>query len=284
MWRARTLLALGEVSLVRHDPFEDGTPAITVHRLVQAMARARAAANGTAPQAAARLVARLTAIYPSDGYNNPACWPLCAQLTPHLVAGCDIEEAAASQVEMLGRAGTYFLRADYAQAEYFFRQALAIRGKATGPEHPFAAILLGNLANLLQLQGDFARAQPLCERVLTMLVRDRDNFATARPLYERALIILEQALGSEHPDAKRVRNGYARLLLAAERPAETAALAETAAVALAEAALAAHDATFGASHPWTKDTVRIAAAALAALGRSAEAETLRARYGLGAAG
>src|SRR5262249_43205454 len=35
------LAALAEVSLVKHDPFEDGTPAVTVHRLVQAVARAR---------------------------------------------------------------------------------------------------------------------------------------------------------------------------------------------------------------------------------------------------
>jgi hypothetical protein len=36
-----TLAALAEVSLLKHDPFEDGTPAVTVHRLVQAVARAR---------------------------------------------------------------------------------------------------------------------------------------------------------------------------------------------------------------------------------------------------
>ena len=46
--RMEALAALAEVSLVRHDPFEDGTPAVTVHRLVQAVARARSEANGTA--------------------------------------------------------------------------------------------------------------------------------------------------------------------------------------------------------------------------------------------
>ncbi len=37
---------LAELSLIRHDPFEDGVPAITVHRLVQAVARRRSEARG----------------------------------------------------------------------------------------------------------------------------------------------------------------------------------------------------------------------------------------------
>src|SRR5262245_11125394 len=49
--RMEALAALVEVSLVRHDPFEDGTPAVTVHRLVQAVARARSEANGSAQNA-----------------------------------------------------------------------------------------------------------------------------------------------------------------------------------------------------------------------------------------
>src|SRR5262245_54829914 len=46
--RMEALAALAEVSLVKHDPFEDGTPAVTVHRLVEAVARARSNANGSA--------------------------------------------------------------------------------------------------------------------------------------------------------------------------------------------------------------------------------------------
>ena len=69
--RQRALAALSEVSLLKHDPFEDGTPAVTLHRLVQAVARARSEANGSAHQAVRRLIARLAATYPGDGYSNP---------------------------------------------------------------------------------------------------------------------------------------------------------------------------------------------------------------------
>src|SRR5262249_60704152 len=34
--RLQALAALAEVSLLKHDPFEGGNPAVTVHRLVQA--------------------------------------------------------------------------------------------------------------------------------------------------------------------------------------------------------------------------------------------------------
>src|SRR5262249_14124992 len=82
--RIKALAALSEVSLLKHDPFEDDTPAVTVHRLVQAAARARSEINGSAQDVVARLIARLAALYPDDK-EDPQSWPLCAQLTPHLL-------------------------------------------------------------------------------------------------------------------------------------------------------------------------------------------------------
>jgi len=63
------------------------------------------------------------------------------------------------------------------------------------------------------------------------------------------------------------------LLVASDRAGE--------ALPHAEAALAAHDKALGLNHPWTKDSAGVTADALDALGRGAEAEALRARYGLG---
>src|SRR5215472_11432754 len=97
--RLQALAALAEVSLVKHDPFEDGTPAVTVHRLVQAVARARSEANGSAQDAVGRLIARLVAIYPEeqDAYS-PRSWPVCAKLTPHLLARRGADDASVSEV------------------------------------------------------------------------------------------------------------------------------------------------------------------------------------------
>ena len=247
--RMEALAALAEVSLIKHDPFEDGAPAVTVHRLVQAVARARSELKGAAQSAVKRLIARLAAIYPDDGYSNPASWPLCAQLTPHLLASCETEIADAATnskcADLLDRAGLYFHgRAAYAGARPLYERALAISEKALGPEHPYTATSLNNLAVLLRDQGDLAGARPLFERALAIhekalgpehpdtaaslnnlagLLRDQGDLAGARPLFERALAISEKALGPEHPDTATSLNNLAHLLrdqgdLAGARP------------------------------------------------------------------
>ena len=79
---------------------------------------------------------------------------------------------------------------DYAAAKPLYEQALAIRERALGREHPVTARTLNGLAMLLQVQGDYA---------------------AAKPLYERALAIFERALGQEHPDTAKTLNNLAVL-------------------------------------------------------------------------
>jgi tetratricopeptide (TPR) repeat protein len=220
--RLEALAALAEVSLVKHDPFEDGTAAVTVHRVVQAVARARSETKALAQDAIGRLIARLIVIYPDGGYRDPGSWPLCAQLTPHLLALRDSPPRAASDIadwpNLLDRAGGYFLgRAAYAQAAQFFRDALAVKEKTLGPDHPNTATSLNNLALALKEKGDFAAARPLQERALAIVEKalgpahpstatnlnnlanvllDERDLAGARPLYERALAIREKTLAT----------------------------------------------------------------------------------------
>ncbi len=183
---------------------------------------------------------------------------------------------------------------DLADARLLFERALAIREKALGPEHPDSAADLNNLALLLRAQGDHAGARPLFERALAinekalgpehldsaanlnnlaLVLQGQGHVENSRPLFERALATYEKALGPEHPNTNRGRHNLARLRLAEGAPAE--------ALELAEAALAAHEKVLGPSHPWTRDSARVTADALEALGRAEEAAAVRARYGLG---
>ena len=283
------LLALGEVSLVKHDPFADGTPAITVHRLVQSVARARAKANGTEAEAAARLLATLAAIYPDDGYDNPSSWPLCAQLTPHLLTLRGTAPAdAAGWAALLSRAGGYYLgRGDYAQSEPLQREALAIHEEALGPEHPDTARSLNNLADLLQIQGDLTTARPLHERALAIrekafgpehpqtaesvgnfaaLLRDQGDLAEARPLYERALAINEKVLGPDHLLTAKSLRGLALLLQAQGDLASARSLCER--------ALAINEKALGPEHPQTAATLDSLASLLQDRGDFAAARQL----------
>jgi tetratricopeptide (TPR) repeat protein len=152
-------------------------------------------------------------------------------------------------------AGLLHDQGELAQARPLYERALAIREQALGSEHPQTAQCLNNLAALLQDQGDLAGA---------------------RPLFERALAINQIALGPDHPNSNRGKCNLARLLLATGSPAD--------ALGFGQSALAAHASTLGSDHAWTKDSARVTADALDALGRADEATAMRARYGLGPAG
>jgi tetratricopeptide (TPR) repeat protein len=263
--RMVALLALGDVSLVRCDPFEDGTAAWTVHRLVQAAARARAG-SATAGE---RVVARLATVYPVDGFNNPASWPLCEQLMPHLLARCARPRgntvANTDVATLLHRAAEYFhARAAHAQARPLFERALAIFEDVLGPEHCDTAVSLNALAYLLQAQGDLAAARPLFERALAIfekvlgpehphtaislitlgsLLEDQGDLSGARSLCERALAIQEKVLGPEHPDIATCLNNLGHLLLNQGDLASARSLYER--------ALVVYEKALAPEHPYT---------------------------------
>jgi tetratricopeptide (TPR) repeat protein len=278
--RMEALAALAEVSLVRHDPFEDGTPAVTLHRLVQAVARARSKANGSAQDAVGRLTARLVATYPEGAYDNPPSWPLCAQLTPHVLALREGGRDAASLITgwpnlLTSVAGYFRARAAYSQAAQLLRDALAMDEKGLGPEHPGTATSLNNLAILLGEQGDYPGARPLFERALAIrekvlgpehpaiaeglnnlavLVKRQGDLAGARLLYDRAVAIKEKVLGPEHPSTATTLYSLATLL--SDQGDDMGARP------LFERALAIHEKTLGPEHPDTATSLSNLAALL----------------------
>jgi tetratricopeptide (TPR) repeat protein len=292
MERMEALAALAEVSLVKPDPFQDGTPAVTVHRVVQTVARARSEANGLTHEAVKRLIARLVTIYPEEGYGETGSWPLCAQLTPHLLALRDARSDTSSDIagwpELLGRAGGYLLgRAAYSEASALTRDALAISERTLGPEHPNIAKDLNHLAGVLRHQGKFTEARSLFERALTIrekvlgrehpdtatslnnfaeLLLAQDDLAGARPLFERALAIWEKTLGPEHPFTAGCLNNIAILLALQEGLAEARPLFER--------ALAIREKALGPEHPDTAASLGQCATLLVAEGDLAGARPL----------
>jgi tetratricopeptide (TPR) repeat protein len=264
--RAVALLALTEVSLVKADPFDDGTFAISVHRLVQAVAQARATANGTEADAAARLISRLAVIYPPDGYTNSASWPVCAQLTPHVTRR--VAEAADNKrlaAVLLNRAGMYsHARTDYRRAETLFRAALSINEMADGPGHTETASSLSNLAHLLQVKNDLPAAEVLNERALAIREKTlgpdhpdtaaslnnlaylrmvQGDLAAAEVLNKRALAIREKTLGPDHLDTAESLDNLAHLFLQRDDVSQ--------AEPLLERALAISEKTLGPDHAKT---------------------------------
>jgi tetratricopeptide (TPR) repeat protein len=124
--------------------------------------------------------------------------PLLAGIGGAAAQDGELERAAAlnRQVVQLYRAG------HYVEATPLAQEALAIREKALGPDHP-AVGTTNNLALLYQSQ---------------------DRFAEAEPLYKRSLAIREKALGPDHPDVAIDLDNLAWLYRAQGRFAEALAM------------------------------------------------------------
>ena len=220
----------GRFSLLDRNP-DDQT--LDIHRLVQQVVK-DAMDQATQRLWAERVVRAVSAAFPApDDVTN---WPECERLLPHtqvcavLIHTWKLEtEEVALLLNQIG----YYLdeRARYAQAEPFYRHALAIRQRVLGPDHPNTAQSLNSLAALYDTQGLYAQAEPLYQRALAiceqrlgsthphtattlnnlaLLYDNQGRYAQAELLYRRALKIREQVfLGLDHPDTATSLNNLA---------------------------------------------------------------------------
>lgn len=121
----------------------------------------------------------------------------------------------------------------YPAAEPLLREALPVRTRVLGPEHPQTLTSFNNLAALLERKGDYAGAESLfcrslsvSERVLgpehpqtlrslnnlASFLSKKGDYAGAEPLCRQAISGRERVLGAEHPDTLESVNNLAFLL------------------------------------------------------------------------
>jgi CHAT domain-containing protein/Tfp pilus assembly protein PilF len=141
-------------------------------------------------------------------------------------------------------------------------RALAINEKALGPDHPYVAQRLRDLASLNHLKGHYAEAEPLFKRALAIqekklgpddanvgetsnllaeLYRSQGRYVEAEPLFKRALGIYEKARGIDHPYVAEALNNLATLYRMEERFSD--------AELLLKRALAIREKAHGPNHP-----------------------------------
>jgi tetratricopeptide (TPR) repeat protein len=289
---AEAMIALADVSLARRDPFEDDTPAVSLHRLVQAAARARLAARGASEPMLATAARRVAATFPDAAYEETTHWHRCDRLLPHALA--IRSHAAAADLKrddlivLYDRVGQFVHgRASFELAQSLFRDAIAIGDSVLGHEHPSIAKIMTNLANVLRDSGRPAEAEPLLRealrleeetsgrhdpsygRTLTSLaavLQDLNRPAEAEALLRVAIVAGETALGRDHPDVAARYNNLALMLRAAGRIAE--------AERLLREAIAHGERRLGREHPAVAVRLNNLATLLRDSERLAEAEAL----------
>jgi CHAT domain-containing protein/Tfp pilus assembly protein PilF len=200
----------------------------------------------------------------------------------------DAQEGSVEETKQLSaRVVQLYGQAQYEKAIPLAQRVLAIREKLLGPEHPYIATSLNNLALLYEAIGAYEQAEPLLRRALAMdekmvgpdhpdTARSLNNlaslyyksgaYAMAEPLLRRALEISEKTLGPEHPDTAQSLNNLAELYrtIGAYGKAEP----------LFERALAINEKALGPMHPYTATMLNNFALLYEVMGEYARAEGL----------
>ena len=225
-----TIAELGKYSLIRRDP---EAKTLSIHRLVQAVVKdgMDKEMQRQWAECTVRAVNRtLPVVEFNNWYRSQRCFPQ-ALICTVLIEQWRMESIEAAR--LLNQTGHYlYEHAQYTQVESLLTQALAIRQKTLGSDHPDVAEGLNNLAVLYLAQGKYAQAEPLLTQALAirqktlgsdhpdvaeglnnlaMLYHYQSKYVQAEPLHYRALIIREQALGAEHPDVIASLNNLAGL-------------------------------------------------------------------------
>jgi tetratricopeptide (TPR) repeat protein/transcriptional regulator with XRE-family HTH domain len=165
---------------------------LTTHRMVQAVIQDNMPTDAQRKWAE-RAIRAVHYAFPN--YVEAATWQRCQRCLPHAQACAALMDqyglAFAEGAHLFNQAGYYLKeRALHAEAEAFYRRALAIREQVLGPEHLDTAQSLYNSARLYYEQG---------------------KYADGEQLYLRVLAIREQVLGPEHPDTAHCLNNLALL-------------------------------------------------------------------------
>lgn len=290
--RSDALMALAAVSLIEHRILDDGTPAVTVHRMVQAAMRAQLAAHGKTAGVLTETARCLTAAIPEGAYDQPLHWPRCTQLLTHVLEFRIHAEAADLRDQNLAvlcdRMGEFlYARASLGLAKTFFRQAVQVGQAAFGPRDMAVAKAENNLALVLHalepkydvesllrdalaieleregiLHASYARTLTSLANVL----QDWGRLDEAEELLRKAIALGEETLGRRHPDVAIRLNNLATLLQMKGQIEE--------AEKLFRESIAAAEGSLGRGHPQVVFRLNNLALLLAQNGSRDEAEKL----------
>ena len=175
----------------------------------------------------------------------------------------------------------------YSESEPLFEEALGIRRRVLGPEHPDTLDSINDVANLYRRQGRYEEAEPLYDKALDVrrrvlgpehpdtlismnnlgiLYRSQGRYEEAEPLYEETLEARRRVLGPEHPNTLNSINNLAILYKSQGRYGE--------AEPLYDETLEASRRVLGSDNPNTLLSMNNLAEMYRAQGRHAEAEPL----------
>eukprot|EP00633_Aureoumbra_lagunensis_P004139 CAMPEP_0197306014 /NCGR_PEP_ID=MMETSP0891-20130614/2469_1 /TAXON_ID=44058 ORGANISM="Aureoumbra lagunensis, Strain CCMP1510" /NCGR_SAMPLE_ID=MMETSP0891 /ASSEMBLY_ACC=CAM_ASM_000534 /LENGTH=798 /DNA_ID=CAMNT_0042787715 /DNA_START=120 /DNA_END=2512 /DNA_ORIENTATION=- len=154
------------------------------------------------------------------GHQSPRPPPPRQQLTSATTPAVSVNKAALDEATRLNSEGMQlYHKANFTDAEQKYRNALQIRERELGRNHPDVAESLNNLARLLTTTAKYSEAKPLFERAIDIrekssvdnhpdlatslhdfaeLLKLQGEYEKSKPLHDQALDIRTVIFGPEH--------------------------------------------------------------------------------------
>ncbi|OBT40517.1 hypothetical protein VE00_08999 [Pseudogymnoascus sp. WSF 3629] len=276
-------------SLIREHS-EGGT--FDMHRLVQLSTRKWVELNGQLEKWRSEAIKITARLFPGGDYET---WPDCQILLPHVRTV--MSSKATNQQDLLRvaaintRLGWYYmLKGEAIRAEPILQEAIVVRERELGVNHPDTLTSVSNLASVLQSQGRFEEAESMNRRALEGMERElgvnhldtlasisnlasvllsQGRYEEAASMNRRALEGRERELGVNHPHTLTSINNLASVLLRQGRYEE--------AESMNRRALEGRERELGVNHPHTLTSISNLALVLQRQGRYEEAESMNRR-------
>ncbi len=221
-------------------------PSVTIHRLVQAVARIPDTADPyRTPDAIAQARERATDLLlealPGDPLFNVPGWPRWRELLPHVLA---LADHIGPGEETPAIAGILRAASGFMQSDGHFDQAIASAHRAVGAYQ--------------RMQGNDAPDSLAARSFLASAYRAAGDLSTAAVLHQQNLTDCERVLGTDHPDTLVAQANLAYLYALQDRPAR--------ALDLHQRNLADYERVLGPDHPFTLNARANLASSYRALG------------------
>jgi tetratricopeptide (TPR) repeat protein len=223
-------------SLVRYSLVQATGESLTIHRLVQLIAR-QGLSPGDARRCSAAAVALVRSAFPSD-VGSSSSWSRCSQLLPHALAVAEhaqqVGVGLGDSAWLLERIGSYLrVRGDYFRARNAFESAVRILRQQHDFVEPELADVLNKLGMVFRAAGMLIEARETFgqaeqaelashgpDRLRTAVILDSlgtvhrslGDLTQARESHERALRIKRSTLGEHHASVAVTLNGLGSVL------------------------------------------------------------------------
>ncbi|MDN3277450.1 tetratricopeptide repeat protein [Frankia sp. RB7] len=249
-YRAEGLL-LGS-ALAQRSTLDNDAEALSVHRIIQSVARSRAESQGIALPAIIRLTNSLVHLIPQPSHDDPTAWIACQQLIAHALALWQRNPERMPDLEdsfsLLNRSADYYqVRGQYGQALEILEQSFLACERKFGVNSIKTAVMGMAYADSLVRFGSLDKAEKLarsslrlfegqhlppydsvgyCLSVLGDIERIKGNYVESEKLHRGAIALWEQIYGKDSKEVGGLLPEYGRCLLALGKQKEALSVFE----------------------------------------------------------